>query len=179
MAILVCTSLRPSPRARTFCNDLAAASQLFKYFIRGKYNLTYLAAIARAESAERIWIVNSRYGEVKTIECYDVSEGSPSAMASFLMRRVALLREKEGVPQRRPPLRGIRLMPPESKDVEGIHSLLRAALGERTLEEGTRFARTADLHISLGKGGLAEAFFVDSSSGLPAGPTLFIEDYRC
>ena len=175
MTILLCTSLRPSPRTRSFCNDLVASSSEFKYFTRGKSGLAFIAAYARKEGGDRLWIVNSRYGDPKLIECYDMTGSAPNQIASFLIARIQLRREMKDFCQIDTSQRRLKVMPPDSISLDRLYATIRDAVGGISGDYG----KSTELHIIKSKNHYAELFFVDSETKMPSGPAIYMTDYRC
>lgn len=175
MTILLCTSLRPSPRTRTFCNDLVASSSDFKYFARGKSGLAYLAAYAKSEGGNRLWIVNSRYGGPKLIECYDTSDHIPRQISSLLIHHVQLRREMKDFCQADTRQRRLRLVQPDSISIDRLYKTVKDSLG--CLPEDA--VKSTELHIIKSNDYCAELFFVDNETKLPSGPAIYLWDYRC
>jgi hypothetical protein len=174
MAILLCTSLRPSPRTRTFCNDLVAAYAGFSYYLRGKTSLLLLSAYAHGAGADRLWIVNSRFGEPKLVECYDTTGKKPTRIASLLMQRVTLRRELPNV------FRGrggsIQIAMPEAPRLEGLHALLEAATGQGAQADGA--IPTTEIRISPHADCLAELTFIHIRTGSFCGPKILLRDVK-
>lgn len=174
MTILLCTSLRPSPRTRTFCNDLVATSVDFSYHLRGKTSLLLLSAHARGSGADRLWIISTRFGEPKLVECYDIAGKKPARIASLLMQRVALRRELPNT------FRGrggpIQIHQPEDHSLVGLYSLLKATLGRGEMPEG--IDPTTELIISSSADCLAELTFIHSRTGSFCGPKILLRDVR-
>ncbi|HPC27268.1 MAG TPA: hypothetical protein P5290_00750 [Candidatus Methanomethylicus sp.] len=180
MTILLCTSLRPSPRTRTFCNDLVTTSFEFGYLTRGKSGLPYLAAYSKAAGATRLWVINSRFGEPKVIECYDSTGDKPSAIASLLVRRVQLKRELKGLSPTKTGARPLRLVKPDSSSLEGLYDALSKAMdlpGTGGDADGAP-RKTVDVYITPSEKQFAEIFFIDSSSKKPCGPSIYLEDFK-
>ena len=172
MTILLCTSLRPSPRTRTFCNDLVAASLIFLYQPRGKTSLVLLAAHAHSMGVDRLWLVNSRFGQPKLIDCYDCREmGPPEKIASFLLERVVLRRELSGELQ--PRHRSLRIVYPQDPTQKSLYVKLVEAVG-RMPNDGP----FAGLHIDPSRGRAALLAFLDEESKAPCGPQILLMDYR-
>jgi hypothetical protein len=172
MAILLCTSLRPSPRTRTFCNDLEAASCDFEYRPRGKTPLIKLTAQASSQGAQRTWLVESRFGEPNMIKCLDTSQIKAEKISSLLISRVKLRREL-GISPRSVAKGSLRVVPPEDRDLKELYHLLLKSAGSPC---GT--GKITELRLMPSKGFAAELDFVDSASGAPCGPQIFLKDYR-
>jgi hypothetical protein len=172
MAILLCTSLRPSPKTRTFCNDLEAASCDFEYKLRGKTPLVILAAQASSQGFPRMWLVESRYGEPNMIDCFDTSLIKAEKISSLLISRVRLRREL-GISPRHVTKGCLRVAPPVERDLKELYHLLLKSVGPPC---GT--GRITELRMNLSKDFAAELEFVDSPSGKPCGPQIFLKDYR-
>ena len=172
MTILLCTSHRPSPRARTFCNDLVAASNEFKYISRGKTSLLLLSANAHSSGADRMWVVSSRFGSPKLIECFDTSRFKPVKVSSILMDRVVLRRELENVQSGRNC--SLRLAPPEDNHLKDLYNCLVASLGALPVPKG----ETTELRISCCDGSLAELTFARGGTAYSCGPKIRIRDFR-
>ncbi len=172
MAILLCTSLRPSPRTRTFCNDLEAASCDFEYKLRGKTPLVILAAQASSQGFHRMWIVESRFGEPNMIDCYDTTQIKAEKISSLLVSRVRLRREL-GIGLRSVAKGCLRVAPPVERDLREFYHLILESVGSPC---GT--GRITELRLGFSKGFAAEMSFVDGASGEPCGPQIFLKDYR-
>lgn len=172
MAILLCTSLRPSPRTRTFCNDLEASSCDFEYRLRGKTPLVILSAQASSQGIPRMWLVESRFGQPNMIDCYDTSGTRAEKISSLLVSRVRLRREL-GIPPRRATKGCLRVMPPAERDLKELYHLLLRSVGSPC---GS--GRITELRVSQPKGFAAEIEFVDGASGEPCGPQILLKDYR-
>lgn len=174
MAILVTTSLRPSQRTRTLCNELAASCAAFSTFTRGKSALAYLIEYAKSSGASRLWIINSRFGGPKLIECFDLRWEEPCA--SFLMNHVQLLREMSVKSPTSTRHRPLALIPPEDSGLLPAFETIKVALGGCVVGQGST-GRSTELHIQPSRG-LTEVFFVDSVTKLPCGPALYIRAFR-
>ena len=172
MAILLCTSLRPSPRTRTFCNDLEAASCDFEYRLRGKTPLIMLSAQASSQGAQRMWLVESRFGEPNLIKCFDTSQIKAVKISSLLVSRVKLRREL-GISSRGVAKGSLRVAPPAERDLKELYHLLLKSVGPPC---GT--GKITELRMMQPRGFAAELEFVDSASGTPCGPQIFLKDYR-
>ncbi len=180
MTILLCTSLRPSPRTRTFCNDLVSTSCDFRYLTRGKSGLAYLAAYSKAVGASRLWVINSRFGEPKVIECYDSSGDKPSAIASLLIKRVQLKRDLNSQSSGKTRARPLRMIKPESESLDGLYDALSQAMdlqGLGGLAAGP-VGKTVDVYLTTSEKYFAEIFFIDSTSKKPCGPAIYLEDFK-
>ncbi|MDI9644230.1 MAG: hypothetical protein QFX35_03290 [Candidatus Verstraetearchaeota archaeon] len=174
MAILVTTSLRPSQRTRTLCNELKASCAAFSSFTRGKFSHSYLMEYARAKGASRLWVINSRFGGPKLIECFDLRGEEPCA--SFLLNHVQLLREMSIKSPKSTRHRQLVLIPPESSALQPIFESIRLATGE--CEAGRAASgKFTELHIQPSRG-LVELFLIDSVTKLPCGPALYIKAFR-
>lgn len=180
MTILLCTSLRPSPRTRTFCNDLVSTSSDFRNLARGKAGLAYLAAYSKAAGASRLWVINSRFGEPKVVECYDATADKPTAIASFLIRRVQLKREVQGRSPVNTDKRHLRIIKPESASLNGLHDALSQSMDlQPTLDEAEDTTeKTVDVYITPSEKYRAEIFFIESVTKKPCGPSIYLEDFK-
>jgi len=171
---LLTTSLRPSQRTRTLCNDLAACCAAFSTFTRGKTSLAYLFEYARSKNSSKLWIVHSRFGGPSLIECYEAGDTKP--LASFLIKRVQLVRElsvKSPTSTRHRPL---ALPPPEREELRQLHECLRKVLGDHASPRAG--LKSTELHLELSHGS-PEIFFIDSVSKLPCGPAIYLKSFRC
>jgi len=204
MTILLCTSLRPSPRTRTFCNDLVAVAVEFEYYVRGKTSLLLLSAHAHSSGADRLWIVSSRFGDPKLIECFDTTGPKPRQLLSLLMNKVILIRELKVAQKRmlekersqsedsdapdygddrgRAPTQGGRrghlsLRTPAGRSFSELHDCLLDSLGPLSYNRVPGEPET-NLVVSPCKDCLAELTFVDSKSGALCGPKIMLRDYR-
>jgi rRNA maturation protein Rpf1 len=171
MAILLCTSLRPSPRTRTFCNDLVGASSVFTYHLRGKTSFLLLSAYAHSSGADRLWVVNSRFGQPKLIECYDCKEIRAKKLASFLIERVTLRRELQS--EARSKRRNLKIIYPEDYLQKKLYATLVEAVGRMPAD-----GPFAELHIEPYEDGPAELTFIDAETQTPCGPKILLKDYR-
>lgn len=180
MTILLCTSLRPSPRTRTFCNDLVSTSSDFRNLARGKAGLAYLAAYSKAAGASRLWVINSRFGEPKVMECYDATGDKPAAIASFLIRRIQLKREVQGLSPINTGKRHLRAIKPESESLDGLYDALSQSMGLAQGQEDSEDAieKTVDVYITKSEKYFAEIFFIESVSKKPCGPSIYLEDFK-
>ncbi len=174
MTILLTTSLRPSQRTRTFCNDLAACCAAFSTFTRGKTSLAYLFEYARFKNSSKLWIVHSRFGGPSLIECYEV--GGTNPLASLLIKRVQLLRELTVKSPKSTRHRPLALIPPEGGDLLQLYECLKKVLDGNALPESG--AKATELRLELSRG-TPEIFFVDSVSKLPCGPAIYLKSFRC
>jgi len=174
MTILLCTSLRPSPRTRTFCNDLVTATADFNYYLRGKSGLLLLSAYAHSAGAERLWIVNSRFGDPKLIECYDTTGGKAKKIGSLLISRVILRRELKDLSPKGTRGRHLRLVQPEHHSLTDLYEMLLNALGE--LKPSDR--GVTELHLETSRDHLAEMVFTHSETQAPCGPKILLKDFR-
>jgi len=174
MAILLTTSLRPSQRTRTLCNDLAACCAAFSTFTRGKAGLVYLFEYARSIGSSKLWIVHSRFGAPSLIECYRAFETKP--IASFLIKRVQLYRELTVRSPKSTRHRPLALHPPDTEELRPLHECLKKALGDDAspLEGG----KATELHLQFSHE-TPEIFFIDSVSKLPCGPAIYLKSFRC
>lgn len=173
MRVLVCTSLRPSPRTRTFCRDLVASSSIFQYYIRGKSNMLSLMSYAQMTGAHKVWLVSSRYGNPRTITFYDVSPPAPIIIGSMIIKGVALRRELKNLYPKSTRMRPLTLLPPEDDSLKDLYSLLKRALpGDLPSKNKCthlRIARSSDAEVEL--------LFVESQTGLLCGPKISLGDY--
>lgn len=172
MAILLCTSLRPSPRTRTFCNDLEAASCDFEYRLRGKTPLVILSAQASSQGFPRMWLVESRFGEPNMITCYDTLGIKAEKVSSLLVSRVRLRREL-GIAPRSAGKGNLRIVPPDDRDLKELYHLLLKSAGP---PGGS--GKITELRLGFSKGFAAELDFVDGASGATCGPQILLKDYR-
>jgi len=174
MTILLCTSLRPSPRTRTFCNDLVAATADFNYYLRGKSSLLLLSAYAHSVGAGRLWIVNSRFGDPKLMECYDTSGGKAKKIGSLLVSRVILRREIKDLSPKSARGRHLRIVPPEHRALSGLYEMLRSSLGELTPSD----RGVTELRLETSRDHLAAMAFTESETRAPCGPKILLKDFR-
>lgn len=172
MPILLSTSLRPSPRTRTFCNDLVAASRDFEYKVRGKTPFVLLSAQASSYGAQRMWVVQSRFGEPNMVECFDTTHPKAEKISSLLITRVRLRREL-GLNPRRVAGGSLRVSPPEHRHLRELYSLLLRSVGPPS-----GGGRITELRILPSEGNAAELELVDGGSGEPCGPRMTLKDYR-
>ncbi|NHV60198.1 MAG: hypothetical protein HA492_02130 [Candidatus Verstraetearchaeota archaeon] len=174
MHILVCTSLRPSPRTRTFCRDLAASSSTFQYIVRGKSNILSLMSYAHMSGTHRLWLVSSSHGNPKTITFYDVSKSPPAKIGYLVIKGVALRREIGNLYPKSTRMRPLILIPPEDNSLKDLYSLMKQALPSTTPSEALctylRIERPSDTGATL--------LFIESQTGLFCGPKISIGDYR-
>ncbi len=175
MAILLCTSHRPSPRTRTLCNDLVSASSDFSYFKRGKSCIALVSAHATGIGADRVWLINSRYGDPSLIECYAPGEG---IVSSILIGRVVLLRELEGTAAGKR-ARRLELIPPDDRFLQSVYDAFMSAVGP-TGGEGSmgRGVGVAEVRFEPSKNYMAEVSFLERASGAPCGPRVMVKGFR-
>ncbi|MBM5805576.1 MAG: hypothetical protein FJZ49_05920 [Candidatus Verstraetearchaeota archaeon] len=174
MTILLCTSLRPSPRTRTFCNDLVTATADFNYYLRGKSGLLLLSAYAHSAGADRLWIVNSRFGDPKLIECYDTGGGKAKKIGSLLISRVILRRELKNLGPKTARGRHLRLVQPEDRALTGLYEMLRNSVGFLTPSD----RGVTELRLETSRDYFAEMAFTDSETRAPCGPRILLKDFR-
>jgi rRNA maturation protein Rpf1 len=174
MTILLCTSLRPSPRTRTFCNDLVSATADFNYYLRGKSSLLLLSAYTHSTGADRLWIVNSRFGDPKLIECYDTGGGKAKKIGSLLISRVILRRELKGLSQKTARGRHLRLFPPEDRALTGLYEMLLNSVGELAPSD----RGVTELRIEASRDHFAEVLFIESETKAPCGPKILLKDFK-
>ncbi|MEN3035060.1 MAG: hypothetical protein ABC537_02040 [Candidatus Methanosuratincola sp.] len=174
MTILLTTSLRPSQRTRTLCNDLAACCAAFSTFTRGKTSLPYLFEYARSKNSSKLWIVHSRFGGPSLIECYEAGDSRP--LASLLIKRVQLIRElgvRSPTSTRHRPL---TLPAPEREDLIPLYECLKRMLGDHASSDAG--VKATELRLEFSRGA-PEIFFIDSVSKLPCGPSIYLRSFRC
>ncbi len=174
MHILVCTSLRPSPRTRTFCRDLAASSSTFQYLVRGKSNILSLMSYAHTSGAHKLWLVSSSHGNPKTITFYDVSKPPPAKIGYVVIKGVTLRREIRNLYPKSTRMRPLVLIPPQDNSLNDLYSLMKNALPE-TMPSKTpctylRIERLSEMRVGL--------LFIESQTGLFCGPKISLGDYR-
>lgn len=174
MTILLTTSLRPSQRTRTLCNDLAACCAAFSTFTRGKASLAYLFEYALSKNSSRLWMVHSRFGGPSLIECYEAGDTTP--LASFLIKRVQLFRELTARSPTSTRHRQLVLLPPDRDELHPLHECLRKALGDHA--SSLAGGKATELHLQFSRG-VPEIFFIDSVSKLPCGPAIYLKSFRC
>ncbi|MEM4234666.1 MAG: hypothetical protein QXU75_05920 [Candidatus Methanomethylicaceae archaeon] len=173
MRVLICTSLRPSPRTRTFCRDLVASSSIFQYHIRGKSNMLSLMSYAQMIGAHKVWIVSSRYGNPRAITFYDLSMPTPIIIGSMIIKGITLRREIRNLYPKSTRMRPLALLPPEDDSLKDLYSLLKRALPEDLSSKNKcthlRIARSSETKVEL--------LFVESQTGLLCGPKISLGDY--
>lgn len=174
MAILLCTSLRPSPRTRTFCNDLVSSTTDFNYYLRGKSSLLLLSAYAHRASAGRLWIINSRFGDPKLIDCYDTSGGKAKKIGSLLVNRVILTRELKDSSPKSAQGGHLRLVPPERQTLANLYEMLVKAIGELVPSDHN----FTELRLEAGRDHYAEIAFIDGETRKPCGPKIILKHFR-
>ncbi len=172
--VLVCTSLRPSPRTRTFCRDLVASSSIFQYYVRGKSNMISLLGHAHLSGACRLWLIGSSYGNPKTITFYDVSVCPPTKMGLLLIKGTTLRREIKNLYPKSTRSRPLEFLMPEDKSLMDLYSLISSALPKVF---STKSPRT-QLRLGRNPENRIELSFVESETGLPCGPKITVGDYH-
>lgn len=135
--------------------------------------MVYLMELAKTSGASRLWVVHSRFGGPSLIECYDPTKGQQCA--SFLLKRVQLLREIGVRAPKSTRHRPLALVPPESGDLAPLYECLKLALGA---DAQALPKKSTEIHIQIARGN-PEVFFIDSESKLPCGPAIFLKGYRC
>ncbi|MBC7120682.1 MAG: hypothetical protein H5T33_03770 [Candidatus Methanosuratus sp.] len=174
MAILLTTSLRPSQRTRSLCNDLVACCAAFSIFMRGKSSLAYLFEYAKNQKSSKLWILHSRFGSPSLIECYDLGKTEPSV--SFLVKRVQLIRELGVRSPKGTRHRPLALAPPDTEDLRPLYECMKLALGD--CASPVTGDKATEVHIQFSSG-TPEIFFIDSISKLPCGPAIYLKSFRC
>jgi hypothetical protein len=172
MTILLCTSHRPSPRTRTFCNDLATASRDFEYRQRGKTPFIVLSAQTYSTGTPRMWVIKSRFGEPNLIECFDTTQLKAEKLSSLLLSRVNLRRER-GLTSKKIFGGSLRIAPPEQRELKELYGLLLKSVGPPC-----GGGRITELRILRSEGHAAELDFINRDSGEPCGPRMTLKDYR-
>jgi rRNA maturation protein Rpf1 len=151
-----------------------AATADFSYCLRGKSSLLLLSAYARSVGAERLWIVNSRFGDPRLIECYDTTGGRAKRIGSLLISRVILRRELRDLSPRSTRGRHLRLLPPEHRSLTDLYGMLLDMVGGlRPPDRGV-----IDLRLKKGRDYLAEMVFTHSETQAPCGPRIILKDFR-
>jgi len=174
MTILLCTSLRPSPRTRTFCNDLVSSTTDFNYYLRGKSGLLLLSTYAHSASAGRLWIVNSRFGDPNLIDCYDTSSGKAKKIGSLLVNRVILTRELKDFSPKSARGGHLRLVPPEHRALTNLYEMLVKATGELVPSDRS----FTELRLEASRDHYAEMVFIDCEARAPCGPKIILDNFR-
>ena len=174
MTVLLCTSLRPSPRTRTLCNDLVSATTDFNYYLRGKSGLLLLSAYAHKACTGRLWIINSRFGDPKLIDCYDTSGGKAKKIGSLLINRVILTRELKDFRPKSAQGDHLRLVPPENRTLTNLYEMLVKAIGE-LVPSNRNFT---ELHLEACRDHYAEMAFIDGETRTPCGPKIILDHFR-
>jgi rRNA maturation protein Rpf1 len=174
MTVLLCTSLRPSPRTRTLCNDLVSATNDFNYYLRGKTSLILLSAYANQVDADKLWIINSRFGDPKLIDCYDTSTIGVKKIGSLLFNRVMLARELKGFKPKSTRGGHLRLIPPEHRALTNLYEMLIKAIGKQVPSDSI----FTELRLEASRDHYAEMNFIDNETQTPCGPKIILESFR-
>ncbi|MCX8181637.1 MAG: hypothetical protein N3D12_00805 [Candidatus Methanomethyliaceae archaeon] len=173
MRVLVCTSLRPSPRTRTFCRDLGASSSIFQYYVRGKSNILSLMSYAYMNGAQKVWLVSSRHGNPGTITFYEVRSPYPTIIGSIIIKGVTLRRELGNLYPKSTRMRPLTLIPPKDDSLKDLHSLIKRSLPDdipsKTPCTQLCIVRSAETSVEL--------LFIESQTGLLCGPKISLSDY--
>lgn len=170
MKILISTSLRPSPRIRTFCKDLASASSIFYYSTRGKMNILTLFSYARVIGAKRLWLVKSKYGNPGGIFFYDI-EKPERIIGSIIIKGVSLKRELKNVFPKSTKNHLIHLIPPEDNQLYELYSVIKNAIPE------IPYNNRLITKLKIIKSKYIELNFIESETNLLCGPRIFLSGY--
>jgi rRNA maturation protein Rpf1 len=146
----------------------------FNYYLRGKSGLLLLSAYAHSAGAERLWIVNSRFGDPKLIDCYDTTGGKAKKIGSLLIGRVMLNKELKALSPKGSRGRHLRLVPPEHRALTGLYEMLRNSLGDLPASDHS----VTELRLEAGRDHLAEMAFTDGETRAPCGPRILLKDFR-
>ncbi|MEM0285799.1 MAG: hypothetical protein QXW34_01470, partial [Candidatus Methanomethyliaceae archaeon] len=130
MKVLISTSLRPTPRIRTFCKDLASTSSIFQYITRGKMNLPTLFSQALTLNANKIWLINSRHGNPGIIFFHVYEKSEFKNIGSIIIKGVSLKRELKNIAPKSKKNQYILISPPEYEELYELYLLIKNALPE-------------------------------------------------
>ncbi len=170
MYILLTTSLRPNPRIRNFCKDLASTSLLFYYHTRGKMNILSLFNYASSIKANRIWIVYSRHGNPGMINFFNVDRNEK--IGAIFIKGVALKRELGTLYSKSTKNNSIKLVL-KNEELKELCELIKLAISSEEIsnENITR------IEINKNKEGFAEIQFIDNKTDLFCGPKIILKGY--
>jgi rRNA maturation protein Rpf1 len=171
MSILLTTSLRPNPRVRSFCKDLASTSSIFHYITRGKMNMSAIFGYASSIRANRIWIVFSRYGNPGMINFFSLDENKKIGI--IFIKGVALKRELRNAYSKSTKSNSIQLILKDEK-LRGLYEVIKLALPSEGISNGENITR---IEISRNKEGFAEIQFFDNKTNLICGPKIIVKGY--
>jgi hypothetical protein len=151
---------------------MATASRDFEYQQRGKTPFIVLSAQTCSTGTPRMWVVKSRFGEPNLIECFDTTQLKAEKLASLLINRVQLRRER-GLNLRRASGGSLRIAPPVQRELKELYGFLLKSVGQPC-----GGGRITELRILPSDGHAAELDFIDRDSGAPCGPRVTLKDYR-
>ncbi|MGQ9759341.1 MAG: hypothetical protein ACUVQ5_02045 [Candidatus Methanomethylicaceae archaeon] len=174
MSVLLCTSLRPSPRTRTLCRDLVASSAIFRYHARGKSNMPSLLGYARISGAHRLWLIDSRHGNPSVLTTYNTEDLMPTKVGSIFIKGVALRREISGICPKSTRTRPIALPPPEEDELNDLYLLIRHSFPTIQPHKGP----CTELRIRHSTEKKIEVLFIEGETGCICGPKIILGDYR-
>lgn len=171
MRVLISTSLRPTPRIRTFCKDLVSTSSIFQYITRGKMNIPALFSRALTLNASKIWLVFSKHGNPGAISFYVVEDFNFKNIGEIIIRGVSLKRELKNVPPNSRRNQCIFVSPPEHEELNKLYSLIKSALPEPV----DKNKPSTELKIIKNRSVILN--FIDSETNLPCGPKIILRGY--
>lgn len=163
--------MRPTPRIRSFCKDLASTSSILQYVTRGKMNLPALFGRAFAINASKIWLVSSRHGNPGAISFYTFEEPKFVNIGSILIKGVSLKRELRNVSSKSKKNKYIFVKPPEDEELYELYLLIKNALPE-PLDEGKPFTE-----LRIVKEKFIALNFIDNETNLLCGPKITLRGY--
>ncbi|MCQ5340918.1 MAG: hypothetical protein HA493_03415 [Candidatus Verstraetearchaeota archaeon] len=171
MYVLLTTSLRPNPRIRNFCKDLASTSLIFYYHTRGKMNILSLFSYASSIKANRVWIVYSRHGNPGMINFFNLDRNEK--IGAIFIKGVTLKRELSNVYSKSTKNNSIKLFLEDEK-LKGLYELIKLAISSEEIFSSENITR---IEISKNKEGLAEIQFIDDKTNLLCGPKVIVKGY--
>lgn len=171
MKVLISTSLRPTPRIRTFCKDLTSTSLIFQYIARGKMNIPALFGRAFAFSASKIWLVFSKHGNPSAISFYVLEDLNFKKIGEIFIKGVSLKRELKNISSKSRKNKYIFVSPPEYEELHGLYLLIKNALPE-IIDKDEPFT---ELKIIKDKSIILN--FIDSETNLLCGPKIILRGY--
>lgn len=171
MKVLISTSLRPTPRIRTFCKDLASTSSIFQYITRGKMNIPTLFSQAFTLNTGKIWLVSSKYGNPGTISFYTLENLKFKNIGSIIIKGVSLKRELKNISPKSRRNQYVFVSPPEHDELCKLYLLIKNALPE-PLNKNEPFT---ELKIIKNKSIMLN--FIDSETNLLCGPKIILRGY--
>jgi rRNA maturation protein Rpf1 len=148
------------------------AAPEFEHFQRGKTNFLSLCAYAHSSGADRLWLVSSRFGVPKLVDCYDTTEAKAKKVSSLLMNRVMLRRELQNASKGHGG--HLAIVHPDERVLSDVYYCLMASCGDLKPGDGP----VTELRISPYRDCLAELNFVNGDTGAPFGPKILLRSIR-